>query len=84
MVVLVVAPAEVMVEHNLTTDVNNDKMTDYKKKLERIFDEQYKVALKKYLDERKPNSFNNMIESMSWYTNMRKEFIEKMGLKDEK
>jgi hypothetical protein len=41
-VVLVVAPAEVMVEHNLTTDVNNDKMTDYKKKLERIFDEQYK------------------------------------------
>jgi len=31
-----------MVEHNLTTDVNNDKMTDYKKKLERIFDEQYK------------------------------------------
>ena len=31
-----------MVEHNLTTDVNNDKMIDYKKKLERIFDEQYK------------------------------------------
>ena len=50
----------------------------------RIGDDEYKVALKKYLDERKPTSFNNMIESMSWYTNMRKEFIEKMGLKDEK
>lgn len=34
--------------------------------------------LKKYLDERKPKSFNSMIESMSWYTRTRKEFMKKV------
>lgn len=44
----------------------------------KIGDDEYKRELKKYLDERKPKTFNSMIESMSWYTQMRKEFIEKM------
>lgn len=35
-------------------------------------------------EERKPDSFGSMIESMSWYTNMRKQFIKEMGLEEHK
>jgi hypothetical protein len=45
----------------------------------KIGDDEYKRELKKYLEERKPKSFNSMIESMSWYMQARKEFIEKMN-----
>ena len=46
----------------------------------KIGDDDYKRELKKYLDERKPSSFGSMIESMSWYTLTRKEFIKKHKL----
>ena len=46
----------------------------------KIGDDDYKRELKKYLDERKPSSFGSMIESMSWYTRTRKEFIKKHKL----
>lgn len=49
----------------------------------RVGDDEYKIALKKYLDERKPDSFDSMIESMSWYTNTRKQFIKEMGLEEQ-
>jgi hypothetical protein len=45
----------------------------------KIGDDDYKRELEKYLNERKPKTFNSMIESMSWYTKARKEFIEKMN-----
>lgn len=48
----------------------------------KIGDEEYKRELEKYLAERKPKSFGSMIESMSWYTRTRKEFIEKHNLKE--
>jgi hypothetical protein len=46
----------------------------------KIGDDDYKRELKKYLDERKPSSFGSMIESMSWYSRTRKEFIKKHNL----
>lgn len=48
----------------------------------KIGDEEYKRELKKYLDERKPSSFGSMVESMSWYTRTRKEFIKKHNLEE--
>ena len=44
----------------------------------KLDDADFKKELNKYLEERKPQSFNSMIESMSWYTNMRKEFIKQL------
>lgn len=44
----------------------------------KIGDDEFKRALQKYLDERKPKTFGSMIESMSWYTNTRKLFIEQL------
>jgi hypothetical protein len=45
----------------------------------KIGDDEFKRELEKYLNERKPKSFSSMIESMSWYNQKRKEFIEKMN-----
>lgn len=44
----------------------------------KIGDDEYKKKLKEYLDINKPKSFSSMVESMSWYTQARKKFIEKL------
>ena len=49
----------------------------------KIGDEEYKRELEKYLAEQKPESFGSMIESMSWYSKKRKEFIQKHKLNEE-
>jgi hypothetical protein len=45
----------------------------------KIGDEEYKCELKKYLEENRPEQFPNMIASMSWYINTRKQFIQDMA-----
>jgi len=48
-----------------------------------IGSEEFKKALDEFLAERKPQSFNSMIESLSWYKKMREEFIKMMKEKGE-
>jgi bifunctional pyridoxal-dependent enzyme with beta-cystathionase and maltose regulon repressor activities len=43
-----------------------------------IGDEEYKRKLQEHLEARKPDSFNSMTDSMSWYAIERKKFIEEL------
>jgi hypothetical protein len=43
-----------------------------------VGDEEYKRKLREYLEARKPDSFDSMTDSMSWYAMNKKKFIEEL------